>query len=96
MKAGAGKEIAKVEDKETNGYPHSTLSQDEEKGQHTFGCFWPASEAAALIQLRWCGHPMRAGAADSLMIRRPVPPAGRMGGIVRCGCNLSLAARMAY
>ena len=44
----------------------------------------------------WCVHPMRAGAAGSLEIRLRVPPAGRMGGIVRCGCNLSLAARMAY
>ncbi len=44
----------------------------------------------------WCLHPMKAGAALSLMIRLRVPPAGRMGGIVRCGCNLSLAARMAY
>src|SRR5271157_6090214 len=39
---------------------------------------------------------MKAGAALSLMVRLRVPPAGRMGGIVRCGCNLSLAARMAY
>ena len=57
--------------------------------------FLAASRAALLLNWCWCVHPMRAGAADQ-RIRLRVPPAGRLGGIVRCGCNLSLAARMAY
>ena len=57
--------------------------------------FWRPLRTPPLFNCCRCLHPMRAGAAGQ-RIRLRVLPAGRLGGIVRCGCNLSLAARMAY
>ena len=58
--------------------------------------FLAASGAAALIQLVLVCTSYEGRSRGLLEIRLRVLPAGRMGGIVRCGCNLSLAARMAY
>jgi hypothetical protein len=59
-------------------------------------CPLAASRDAAPLQLVLVCASYEGRNRGLLEIRRPVPPAGRLGGIVRCGCNLSLAARMAY